>query len=182
MLKEILSNIVQEKYVADIILDYKNDIELFENQSLYFLNEIIYIFKCYNYILHFLKNENIDLNNVIVKKYNDTIYFSYLYNSYIYNIFFQICDLTCNKCLNCNKNFKFFDKNLFNFKYLDSFNKWFDNLKFCNQKCKLDLTNYMIDYDISYLFNNHTYYKITQDFEDHLLLNKELKIFLYVLE
>ena len=182
MTKELLNDRVLEHHISDIILEYKADMEIYEDSSSYFLNEMIYIFKCYNYIIHFLRNEEVDFNNVLIKKYNDVIYFTYNTGSKIHNIFFQICDLTDDRCIYCYDFHSFFDMNLFNFNYLHNFTKWIDKCLFCNNSCKKFLMNYIEDNNIEDLLKYKIYSKVTNDFDDALLLNRDLKIFIYTLD
>ena len=186
MIKNILTDIVQEKYISDIIINYKNDMELFENHSLYLYDEYIYIFKCYHFIFDYLKINMIDLNSILIKKFENTICFSFIQNNnnlkFFCNIYFDINDTFDNICPLCNTKFDIFNYNLFNkttsFK---DFNSWFNNIKICkldscNQHFFNHFSNFNHDFSLKFYQRNFQYSFIS---DTSKILNNDLKIHIY---
>lgn len=186
MIKNILTDIVQEKHISDIIINYKNDMELFENHSLYLYDEYIYIYKCYSFIFDYFKINKINTNSILIKKFSNTICFSFIEKnnntSFFSNIFFDINDSYNHICPLCNTKFNIFNYNLFNkttsFK---DFNSWFNNIKICKlDSCNSQFFNHFISFnhDLSLSFYKRDFkYCFAPDTTK--LLNNDLNIRIY---
>jgi hypothetical protein len=179
MIKELLTNNVKEKYISDIILKYKEDIEIYEEVSYYLIYELIYIYKCFKYLKLYFHNNIYNVS--IFYKNNDMVSLVCGFELY----YFQIVNITNNKCIYCNNSYDIFD-NIFNNKLFNynSLENMIKNIKICkNDSCNKYFYNYfkydfnnleLLDnnYDYNYIYNN-------LPIDSQLLINQKLKIYKY---
>jgi hypothetical protein len=144
MIKELLINLVKEKYVADIILDYKTQLEKFDELHLSIIYDLIYIHKCFKKIIKYMYKYEKD--DIFKNKRIEDIMIYYIDNTFVINSYSPRC---------ANKIFSYSFKtngNLFLYNNSNIFKECYQSCKLC--KC-IDLSNNI--FRISAFWHNSFY-------------------------